>query len=933
MKYAKGSLVQARGREWIVLPESSEDFLLLRPLGGTDYEITGIHLALEEVKPASFQLPDPNQPGDYRSARLLRDAIRLGFRSSAGPFRSFGRINVEPRPYQLVPLLLALKHDTVRLLIADDVGIGKTIEACLIARELLDRGEVSRLAVLCPPHLAEQWERELSGKFHINAEVVVPGTAARLERACAVGQSLFDLYPFVIISTDFIKAERRREEFLRSCPELVIVDEAHTCAATGTGRSYRHQRYSLLAGLAKDKARHIILVTATPHSGKEEAFRSLLGLLNKSFESLPEDLAGKANEHHRRRLAAHLVQRRRADIRYYMQEATPFPEREDGEETYKLHPDYKALFDRALAYARQTVRGSDGVSHRQRVRWWSALALLRALASSPAAAAATLLTRAQVADTATVVEADDCGRRSVLDQDTEDLANISDVVPGAQADEYALSERDRRLLREMATQAQALEGAKDTKLLKALSLLEGFLKDGYSPLVFCRFIATAKYLEAELRARLGRKAEVIAVTGELAPAEREARIAELALVPAKVLIATDCLSEGINLQEHFDAVLHYDLSWNPTRHEQREGRVDRFGQPKPKTRVLTYYGLDNQIDGIVIDVLIRKHRQIRQSLGISVPVPVDPNAVAEAVFEGLLLRENNSHSAEQLTFLEPELQKGLAVQWEAAAEKEKRSRTMFAQEAIKPDEVARELAAMQDAVGSGVDVREFTLAALRMHKAKVKETKVVEVDLSESKRDFKDALPVPDKFSLAFAMPAPHGAMYASRMHPVVESLASYVATTALDPLLKGEAARCGLMRSGKVQKRTTALLVRLRYHIHSGRGREQTTTLAEECKVLAFSGSPSNAVWLTDSEAEALLQVEPTANTDILDQREGVGRIIAGLPQLEQAISEIAAARANELLEAHKRVRSAALLSSVSYRVEPQLPVDILGVYVYLPE
>src|SRR5581483_10418027 len=112
--------------------------------------------------------------GDHRSCRLLRDAVRLGFRSSAGPFRSFGRIAVDPRPYQLVPLLMALRLDPVRLLIADDVGIGKTIEACLIARELLDRAEIRRLAVLCPPQLAEQWQRELAAKFHIDAELVLP---------------------------------------------------------------------------------------------------------------------------------------------------------------------------------------------------------------------------------------------------------------------------------------------------------------------------------------------------------------------------------------------------------------------------------------------------------------------------------------------------------------------------------------------------------------------------------------------------------------------------------------------------------------------------------------------------------------------------------------------------------------------------------------
>jgi hypothetical protein len=128
--------------------------LTVEARGGTDDETTGILLPLELVEPAQFDLPNPDQIGDYRSCRLLRYAVRLGFRSSAGPFRSFARIAVEPRPYQLVPLLMALSLDPIRILIADDVGIGKTIEAGLIARELLDRGEVQRLAVLCPPHLA-----------------------------------------------------------------------------------------------------------------------------------------------------------------------------------------------------------------------------------------------------------------------------------------------------------------------------------------------------------------------------------------------------------------------------------------------------------------------------------------------------------------------------------------------------------------------------------------------------------------------------------------------------------------------------------------------------------------------------------------------------------------------------------------------------------
>ena len=303
MSYSVGALVSARGREWVVLPDSNTELLHLRPLGGADDEVTALLTSLEEVQPATFDLPDPSLIGDYRSARLLRAAVRLGFRASAGPFRSFAKINVEPRPYQLVPLLMALKLDPVRLLLADDVGIGKTIEALLIARELLDRGEIRRLAVLCPPQLAEQWQSELSEKFHIEADLVLSSTASRLERALRAGESIFDRYDFTVVSTDFIKSDRRRHEFLRTAPDFIIVDEAHTVVHAYDGRGGKHQRFELVKTLAEDPQRHLLLVTATPHSGKEEAFRALLALLNPDFADLPEDLSGSANQQIRREVA------------------------------------------------------------------------------------------------------------------------------------------------------------------------------------------------------------------------------------------------------------------------------------------------------------------------------------------------------------------------------------------------------------------------------------------------------------------------------------------------------------------------------------------------------------------------------------------------------------------------------------------------------
>ena len=956
MTFAVGSLVRARGREWVVLPQSEPDLLMLRPLGGSEEEVTGIYVPLEPVEHARFDLPDPARLGDFRSCRLLRDALRLGFRSSAGPFRSFAHLAIESRPYQLVPLLMALKLDPIRILIADDVGIGKTVEAALIARELLDRGEVTRLAVLCPPQLAEQWQRELRDKFNIDAKLVLPGTATRLERGLPLGESLFEHHPFVIVSLDFIKSDRRRDEFLRTCPELVIVDEAHTCAWSGEGRSNRHQRHQLVSGLTADPNRHVILVTATPHSGNEDAFRSLLTLLNPDFAALPADLTGPANEAHRRRLAAQFVQRRRADIRHFLQADTPFPDREEKEQTYRLTDEYRKLFDRVLEYAREVVTESNG--HRQRVQWWSVLALLRALASSPAAAAATLRTRAATLDTETTEEADAIGRRAVLDLTDDESAEGIDLAPGSDAEvEGDDKARHRRRLQEMARIADSLKGELDAKLAGAIGIVSSLLKDGYKPVVFCRFIQTAEYVAAALRSnnKIPRGTEVVCVTGELAPAEREDRIGALAEFPRRILVATDCLSEGINLQHAFDAILHYDLSWNPTRHEQREGRVDRYAQPSPKVRVVTYYGEDTGVDRIILRVLLRKHKTIRSSLGISVPVPARAEELVEAIFEDVLLHKRPKDNRQMLLeFGSNEAEaadsptRRVQEEWQNAAEREARSRTMFAQETIKFGEVAQEVDAVRTAIGSGVDVAAFCRAALRHYKASISEVGSgirarIEVSLHDVPRAVRDSLPIPGNgtnLSARFELPVQPGEFYLHRTHPLVEALATGILDSSLDGAGDTGAARCGVVRTKAVDRRTTLLLVRLRYHIEteikSGpRGKEvaeRRQLLAEDSQVLAFAGSPQSAEWLSKEQAEALLDVIPDANIAPELQRDALQRILDGVPALMPYLESAARSRATELLEAHRRVRSAARLRGVSQKVEPQLPPDILGIYVFLP-
>lgn len=937
MSYSVGALVKAREREWVVLPDSSAELLHLRPLGGADDEVTALLTALEEVQPATFDLPDPELIGDYRSARLLRAAVRLGFRASAGPFRSFARINVEPRPYQLVPLLMALKLDPVRLLLADDVGIGKTIEALLIARELLDRGEISRLAVLCPPQLAEQWQSELSEKFHIEAELVLSSTAPRLERMLRAGESIFDRYNFTVVSTDFIKSDRRRHEFLRTAPECIIVDEAHTVVHAYDGRGGRHQRYELVKTLAKDRQRHLLLVTATPHSGKEEAFRALLALLEPRFADLPEDLSGPANAAIRRDVARYFVQRRRGDIRRYLRAETPFPERDAAETSYTLSEDYKRLFDQVLRYAREIV-DEPGEGYRRRVRWWSALALLRSMASSPAAAAATLRNRAGSAEGESIEALDERGRQTVLDQMTDTNAEASDVAPPSDIwSDEGEEKRQRRRLGDMARRADRLKGAPDRKLAGAVKILKQLLRDGYSPIVFCRFIPTVEYLQEELRKSI-KNADISGVTGALPPTERERRVAQLATSDKRILVCTDCLSEGINLQQGFDAVLHYDLSWNPTRHEQREGRVDRYGQKRDRVKVVTYYGTDNQIDGVVLDVLLRKHKSIRSSLGVSVSVPGSSEDVIEAIFEGLLLREDQlSLPGFRQQFAEKQLD--LDLRWEAVAAREKKSRTMFAQETIKVDEVAAELEAARAAVGADADLKLFMRDAVGLYQGTLRENGNVQIDLSESPRGLRDALPA-TKFSAVYEPPAQGAEVELTRSHPIVESLANYVMNAALDREAgadgQPQARRAGAIRSRAVSKRTTLLLLRLRYHLISRRGVEERQLLAEDSLTLAFEGAPRNAKWLGAEAAEALLQATPAANIAPGQASAFLRGVVEDIDAIMPELEARARGRGEELLAAHKRVRAAAAYSRAEqrpqHRVEAQLPPDLLGIYLFLP-
>jgi hypothetical protein len=657
-----------------------------------------------------------------------------------------------------------------------------------------------------------------------------------------------------------------------------------------------------------------------------------LALLDPDLQNLPEDLSGEANRRQRERLANFLVQRRRADLEDFVDIQTPFPKRETAEEHYGLSPEYRALFGRVLDYCRERVSLSGLQKHQQRVQWWAALGLLRALGSSPVAAAAALRTRAASASTDTEEEADEAGRRTVLDQDDES-AEVLDVAPGSQTevgeDEAAHTARDR-LLR-LAREVEAMGGAMDAKLQKATALVAQMLKDGFSPILFCRFIPTAHYVAEHLRKAVGKDVLVEALTGELPPEERERRIEALPLTGKRVLVCTDCLSEGINLQETFDAVLHYDLSWNPTRHEQREGRVDRYGQPSKTVRALTFYGKDNPVDGMVLEVLLRKSKAIQGQLGILVPVPHDSQSIVEAVMEGIMVRGKQAQEQEAFPFMEPTKQR-LHVEWEVAAEREKKSRSLFAQRGIHVDEIATEISAARKALGDEASVEGFCRTTFASLNIAVGGTKPATVDLTGAPASLRDAVDEDGTLSLSFSIPAVRGSTLITRTHPLVSGLATYVLETALDGASSSPARRCGAIRTKKVSKKTTLFLVRMRFHLVTRRGDEERQLLVEDVALFGFDGSVDIPRWLSDEETETLLQAEPDANVSPDIARSQLENVVSGFSSLSPAIEQKVKARGDFLLEAHRRVRKAAGLGVRALRVEPHLPVDVLGAYLFLP-
>lgn len=924
-EFAPGEIVCARGREWIVIESSG--FLRLRPLLGSESGLETILPELEIVSEAHFQPPKKSDKvGGRDAAQLLRDSLRLTLRRGAGPFRGAGHINFEPKSYQLAPLMMALRQDVIRLLIADGVGVGKTIEAGLILRELVDRNEIDRFTVLSPPHLVEQWVHELESKFSFSVTPVTSSNAASIERNLTYSASLFEAHPFTVVSMDFIKNKSRLREFIRSCPGTVVVDEAHVAVSYGRGR---HMRFDLVRSLADDSSRNLLLLTATPHSGNEPAFYSLLGLLDKSFEDLFE-VTGERYRQLRERLASHFIQRRRRDIDEW-EESGLFPKHQVSELKYRLTGEYEEFHESILDYCAKFLESADTASGRH-TAFWGKLALMCCACSSASAALSTLESRFDISAT------------NSLEENLSKL--IRDDIEISEADfEPAISIHQVEEVNSLIKMARKLSmNVDDDPKFKALTrALSNLIEMGHSPIVFCRYVATADQVGIGL-SNVFRDHEIQVINGKIAPEDRERAVESLGSYEKRILVTTDCLSEGINLQNWFDAIIHYDLSWNPTRHQQREGRVDRFGQRSPVTRSILIYGENNPVDGAVLKVILRKAEAIVRQTGVRVPMPDKDGSLTKALMSAVILNASQrSQPSLDLEFDDYEEAKKIDVAWKSAADLEKGSRTIFAHNSLRRGKIIKEWEVTKRALGGYDDTKRFVFQAMKRLGHPLLElgdgcygaaTHLVpdyikERFLAEGIVDEEDSTPL----KISFSSSPPKGSISVHRAH----ALPAVLAEMFFEQALEGESdsnelyslPRTGAWEAKCVDVITWLFLLRIRHRIDSKGKLGPKFSMAEESAAVAFSGHDFSPMLKNESAFSLLSQDSTDLDNNV--KKEQIERAIGNIDSLQGKLDSFANERSAVLAEDHIRVREA-LGSSGKVTVEAITPVDIVGVYVLVP-
>jgi SNF2 family DNA or RNA helicase len=626
---------------------------------------------VEQGRPWSFD-------GDGGLFRLVSEAQRIRLAHLFDPVLAVHTSVVRPLPHQITAVYESmLPRQPLRFLLADDPGAGKTIMAGLLMKELIARGDLQRCLVVCPGSLAEQWQDELYRRFHLPFEIL---TNDKLE-ASRTG-NWFSETNFVIARLDKLARNAEVQQKLQApdCGwDLIVCDEAHKMSATIFGGEIKYTKRYHLGQLLSTLTRHFLLMTATPHNGKEEDFQLFMALLDGDrFEGRFRDGVHTADVSD--------LMRRMVKEKLLTFEAKPlFPQRIAYAVPYKLSDDEAQLYKEVTQYVRDEFNRAEALENDKRAGTvgFALTILQRRLASSPEAIYQSLRRRRERLESrlremellhrAGQVGAAFAPASPTLDpDDMDDLDEAPDNEVEAAEEEILDQATAARSIAELKTEIEMLKhleglalaivrSGTDKKWRELASLLSeiftpGAIADGFaeneqaaygadassipkpkaSPsqklVLFTEHRDTLNYLARKIRTLLGREQAVVMIHGGMGREDRlQAQEAFRHDPTVQVLLATDAAGEGINLQRAH-LMVNYDLPWNPNRLEQRFGRIHRIGQ----TEVCHLWNLiaEETREGDVYRRLLEKLEQARQALGGQVF-----DVLGKLQFEGRPLRD------------------------------------------------------------------------------------------------------------------------------------------------------------------------------------------------------------------------------------------------------------------------------------------------------
>jgi len=550
----------------------------------------------------------------------------------SAPFRAA----IELDDFQLEPLVKALLMPRVNLLIADDVGLGKTIEAGLVAQELLSRQVIRKILIICPASLQRQWKEEMESKFQLEFEIIDRGRIQRLRKEYGIHVNPWNSSPRIITSVDFIKREQPLRLFRQSLKsreyydvlkdwDLLIIDEAHNIAPSGRRKYIRDSARTKAIRAIIENFENKLFLTATPHNGFTESFTALLELLDPLRFSRGPVLD-------KEQVKTVMVRRLKDDIedalgkrRFTKRKVVSINIDEMKRREAKLHENFKEYRTSRL----NNLKGKE----RLPVTFTLTLLKKRQL-SSPLSFSKSIDTHIKNLKKGCRDEAE--GEENDIslvkrlheysqedwDNDDEKSQREDDVIQESSKFFTNLSERERELLGLMQHNANYLVGRSDGKMDALLSWIdEKLCPDGEwhneRLLLFTEYKDTLEYIENIFKKK-GWKDRIIKFYGGMGTQDREIVKATFQASPdensTRILLATDAASEGLNLQKHCRYLIHYEIPWNPNRMEQRNGRIDRHGQKAPKVFV-HHFTFANNEDYVFLNKVVKKVQTMREDLG------------------------------------------------------------------------------------------------------------------------------------------------------------------------------------------------------------------------------------------------------------------------------------------------------------------------------